>query len=147
MATRYRLVPIVLTFTVLFAAAAVQAQETTFWVPDIVVADGDGAFTFMTMLIAGDGVVGWAAYCWAGIENVEGGVCVDSFCIDPQPIAPGSLFGYEISGWLTDPSENGSIYADNYFCVGGGGSTEILIQAPAVDNDATSWGALKARYR
>ena len=148
MAHRYRVILLILSFTMLFtAAAAVQAQETTFWAPDVVVADGDGTFTYVTVLTAGDGVVGWAAYCWSSMENVEGGVCVDSFCVDPQPIAAGSILTYEVSGRLVDPAQNGRVYADNYFCVGGGGAAETLIQAPAVDNDRANWGTVKARYR
>ena len=139
-------------FLTLFCATALAGvstanAEAVFWAPDFVQADGAGNFSFTAHLVAGDNCVGWTGYGYFGVENVEGGTWVDTFCMDPQPIPPGTDLTFEVSGQLGDPTMPGIVQSESYFCQGGGGNLETTVLAPAVPNEPGSWSTLKAQYR
>ena len=123
------------------------AGECVFVAPESVQADGAGQFSFVAILMAGSDCVGFAGYHYQGLENIEASLWVDTFCIDPQPIAPGSTFPIDVDGTLTDPALNGSIYSEAAFCEGGYGSATTLVLAPAVPTFLSSWDRIKACYR
>ena len=123
------------------------AGDCVFVAPESVQADGAGQFGFFAILIAGSDCVGFAGYHYQGVENIEAGLWVDTFCIDPQPIAPGSTVPIDVDGTLTDPALNGSIYSEAAFCEGGYGDATTLVLAPAVPTFLSSWDSIKACYR
>lgn len=123
------------------------AGDCVYVAPESVQADGAGQFSFIGFLIAGSDCVGFAGYHYQGVENIEAGLWVDTFCIDPQPIAPGSTISITVEGTLTDPALNGSIYSEAAFCEGGYGSAITLVLAPSVSTYPSSWDGIKACYR
>ena len=128
-------------------AAGPALGDAVFWAPETVQADGAGEFSFTALLIAGEGCEGWTGYGYGGVANVIGGEWADTFCIDPQPIAPGVSFTIEVQGRLADPARGGTVFAESSFCTGGGGHVETTVLAPSVPNASESWGGIKARYR
>jgi hypothetical protein len=139
-------------FLTLFCVTALAGLPTAnadavFWAPNFVQADEEGNFSFTAHLVAGDNCVGWTGYGYFGVENVEGGTWVDTFCVDPQPIPPGTDLTFEVSGQLSDPTMPGIVHSESYFCQGGGGNFETSVLAPAVPTEPGSWRTLKARYR
>ena len=139
-------------FLTLFCATALADvptanAEAVFWAPEFVQADGEGNFSFTAHLVAGDNCVGWSGYGFFGVENVEGGAWVDTFCVDSQPIAPGTDVTVEVSGQLNDPTMPGIVHSESYFCQGGGGSFETTVLVPGVGNEPGSWSTLKGQYR
>jgi hypothetical protein len=74
------------------------------------------------------------------------GAGADTFCIDPQPIAPGAQVTFAVRGRLADPARSGTVFSESYFCQGGGGRRETTVLAPSVPNVAETWGGIKARY-
>ena len=128
----------------LFSSAA--GATAVYIAPESVMAEGDGSFSFEVTLVAGEDCVGWTGYGYGGSENVTGGMFADTFCIDPQPIAPGSELKFEVTGNLIDPKQFGTVWSSSAFCTGGGGEAETIILAPSVSNEDQSWGALKAKY-
>ena len=133
--------------TIALLLIAPPATASMFYLaPEFVRAEGDGSFSFEVTLVAGEGCVGWTGYGYGGAENVEGGMWADTFCIDPQPIEPGTEFKFEVIGKLIDPTQVGRAWSSSAFCVGGGGEAETVVLAPVVDNEDQSWSALKARY-
>ena len=129
------------------AGGSTANAEALFWAPEIVQADSEGNFSFTAHLVAGDDCVGWTGYGYFGVENVEGGMWADTFCMDPQPIAPGIDLTFEVSARLGDPTMPGIVHSESYFCQGGGGYFETTVLAPAVPNEPGSWSTLKAQYR
>jgi hypothetical protein len=137
---------LILTCAVLLIASTA-AADAFFYAPESVTADGDGSFSFYVALVAGEGCVGWTGYGYGGVENVTGGIYVDTFCMEMDPIEPGTPLNFEVRGRLTDPTQDGIVWAESAFCTGGGGWAETTIRAPSVPNDDESWSTLKARYR
>lgn len=132
---------------VLALGAGPAAAEVVLIAPVSVQADGDGSFSYVAQLFVGDGCVGLTGYGYFGVENVTGGEWADTFCIDPQPVAPGTVVNIAVSGTLTDPAQPGRMYVTSGCCTGGFGEAETLVVAPTVPDAPTAWGALKARYR
>lgn len=129
---------------ILFSTSA--GATAQYIAPEFVVARGDGTFAFEVKLVAGQDCVGWTGYGYGGSENVAGGMFADTFCIDPQPIEPGTELTFEVTGYLIDPTQQGTAWSSSAFCVGGGGQAETTILAPAVPNEEQSWSTLKAKY-
>lgn len=123
------------------------SADAFFFAPGSVQADGSGHFSFNAVLTAGAGCVGFAGYHFEGTTNVSDFLFVDTFCIDPQPVAEGGTVLLEVTGTLDDPSLGGEVFTEGAFCLGGGGSGSTLILAPTVAVEAETWSGLKACYR
>jgi hypothetical protein len=130
---------------VLFVPCAL--ADAQFSAPVMVQADGGGYFSFTAGIEAGQGCIGFGGYSYFGTENVDGGLFVDTFCIDPQPVEPGTLFSFEVVGHLVDLGSNGAVVSDAFFCEGGYGNQVTIILAPTVGTVTTTWSGLKATYR
>jgi hypothetical protein len=135
----------VLTLAILLFSSAAGATAQ-YIAPEFVMAEGDGSFSFEVTLVAGEDCVGWTGYGYGGSENVTGGMFADTFCIDPQPIAPGSELSFEVTGNLIDPTQFGTVWSSSAFCAGGGGEAETVILAPSVSTEEQSWSVLKGKY-
>ena len=142
-----RMIALPLAALVLAVSALPAAAEAEFYAPASVRAGGDGSFSFEAHLVAGADCVGWTGYGYFGEENVVGGEWADTFCIEPQPVAPGTVMTIAVSGKLTDPASSGLVYVTSGFCSGGYGEAQTLIQPPTVPTAPPTWGGLKARYR
>ncbi|RKZ12183.1 hypothetical protein DRQ50_12365 [bacterium] len=141
-----RLFTLVSICTVLIAGANPAMAQTVFWAPESVQAVGDGSFSFIAGITAGDDCVGIWGYHYEGVENIEASMWADTFCIDPQPIAPGEIISFVVSGVLTDPAMPGVVFSEMGCCnVSGEGATTTVVP-PAVASGRSSWGTLKARY-
>lgn len=138
-------VPIVLALMVLFASPVL--ADALLIAPDAVRAEGDGSFSFTATLVAGTGCVGWTGYGYGGEQNVTGGMYADTFCIDPQPIEPGSTLSFEVRGQLDDPGQYGIVWMESGFCVGGNDYAHTVVLPSSVENDEESWSTLKAKFR
>jgi hypothetical protein len=131
----------------LLTVAAPAAASVLFIAPQTVTADADGNFAYTATLISNQECLGWAGFGMWGVDNVELGMWVDTFCMDPQPIAPNTPINVEVAGQLTDPATPGVVAAESSFCTCGGGSQETIVLPAPVDNDDESWSTLKAKYR
>ena len=123
------------------------SADAVFLAPESVQADGAGHFSFESVLIAGQDCVGYTGHAYVGQENIDGGLWADTFCIEPQPVAPGALYRFTVEGSLVDPGRSGTIWSHAAHCTGGGGEGLTIVLAPAVPDDPDSWGSLKSRYR
>ncbi len=112
--------------------------------PTTVVADGAGHFSFVVSVEVTVAANNGSQYI-NGADNTDlGESWADGFCIGEW--TPGH-YPTIVSGNLSDPGLNGSVFFQHSLCDGWSGSATIDIQAPAVGVQTTRWGALKARYR
>ncbi|MFN2370511.1 MAG: hypothetical protein ABR506_05070 [Candidatus Krumholzibacteriia bacterium] len=123
------------------------AADAVFMAPESVQADGAGHFSFTAVLTAGQDCVGYVGHAYVGQDNVNGSLWADTFCIDPQPVAPGTQYWFTVEGNLIDPGLPGTVWSHSAHCTGGGGEAITTVLAPVVPNDPDSWGSLKSRYR
>lgn len=128
-------------------AASSAPADAVFLAPGTVQADGAGHFSFVSVLIAGQDCVGYTGHAYVGQDNVSGSLWADTFCIDPQPVAPGTQYWFTVEGDLIDPGQSGAIWSHSAHCTGGGGEAVTTVLAPTVPDDPQSWGSLKSRYR
>lgn len=138
---------VVLASATLCSAAPPALADAAFLAPATVQADGAGRFGFEVVLIAGQDCVGYTGYAYVGQDNVDGGLWADTFCIDPQPVAPGTQYWFTVEGHLVDPGRSGTVWSHSAHCSGGGGEALTVVLPPAVPADPDNWGSLKSRYR
>ncbi len=142
-----RLLVLVLLAAAACGGAGAAQADATFLAPATVQADGAGNFTFIAVLIAGEGCVGVTGHAYLGQDNVDAMLWADTFCIDPQPVAPGTQYWFTVEGSLIDPGRSGTVWSHSAHCTGGGGDAVTTVLAPTVPNDESSWGSLKSHYR
>ncbi|MFO7653975.1 MAG: hypothetical protein R6X25_09155 [Candidatus Krumholzibacteriia bacterium] len=135
---------VIVALALLLAPAFAAAHELT--APEVVVADGDGNFTFDVTLevtaAAGDGAIDIET------ENTDlYQVHIDGFCL--STLEPGSQV-HTVTGSLLNPAANGLIVYTRSLCDGFEATVSTLIQEPVVSTGRAgpcSWSVLKTVYR
>jgi hypothetical protein len=96
-------------------------------IPETVVANVDGSFSFQAVFTAGPGTATVAAASWFGVENVAGGLVADCFCSPGCILEEGEELPVFVDGALTDPTAPGLVSVEVAFCEGGTMSAEVQI--------------------
>jgi hypothetical protein len=126
----------------LVAVAPLAAHEIS--APDVIQADGSGAFTWViTVTITSP--IEFAYAEWDGTDNTDVGVQIaDGFCM--VVIEPGTQ-EFVIAGNLLDPTEQGSLTYTHAMCDGWDGTVSTTVLPPSVSVEQTSFSTLRERYR
>jgi len=106
------------------------ARADTLEAPAEIMAQADGTFHYTVTFTKGPGSGMFAGNAWYGVENVQGGLFGDCFCLPSCPIwTPGFTFSFSVDGSLTNPTLPGSVAQDVSFCDAGSSSSTTLVRA------------------
>jgi len=113
------------------AMSAVHAD--TLEAPAQVVAQVDGSFAYSCTFRKGAGTAQLAAYGWSGMQNVQGGMVGDCFCLPFCPVfAPGDTFALVVSGQLVSPNLPGLVAESVSLCTSSGAAAMTTVQPHSV---------------
>ncbi len=107
---------IVETLVIVFCLGPMAAVGQNYVAPDTVAADQDGFFSFEGEYTVGPDTLLIEYSGHHGIENVDGGIYADCFCLPFCQVEPNEEVLVYVWGSLLDPELPGSVESFIYFC-------------------------------
>lgn len=124
-----------------------QAVETLSYAPESVFATEYGDFAFQVTMVAGDAAGPFAGFQWHGVDNVSESYFQAGDC-DAEPLLPGSVMQFTVSGSLDSLFEGGSVASAAWDCTQPEGLENItVISFETVEAQEVSWSLIKTLFR